>query len=74
MKLKEALPVIDSAIILEIADEQEVYASKSLIPESRMNHIITTIKPVDNSILIQLTEPPKVKSLEELGYNFESGM
>lgn len=74
MKLKEALPVIDSAIILEIADEQEVYASKSLIPESRMNHIITTIKPVDNSILIQLTDLPKVKSLEELGYNFESGM
>ena len=74
MKLKEALPVIDSAIILEIANEKEHYDSKSAIPESRMNHIVTSIKPENNSIHILLAEPPKAKSLEDLGYSFESGM
>ena len=74
MKLKEALPLIDSAIILEIADVREMYDSKSAIPESLMNHIVTAIKPDNESILIVLSDPPKSKTLEELGYSFESGM
>jgi hypothetical protein len=74
MKLKEALPLIDSAIILEIADNREMYDSKTAIPESRMNHIVTAIKPDNASILIVLSDPPKSKTLEELGYSFEAGM
>lgn len=74
MKLKEALPLFDSAIILEIANNREMYDSKSAIPESRMNYVVTAIKPENTSILIVLTDPPKTKTLEELGYSFESGM
>jgi len=74
MKLKEILPVIDAAIILEIADSKEVYDSKSAIPENRMNHVITSMRSDNKSILIVLSDPPVTKTLEELGYSFESGM
>ena len=74
MKLKEVLAVIDSAIVLELADEKETYDSKSAIPEERMNQIVKSIKPVGNSILIILDEPQRAKTLEELGYSFEAGM
>jgi len=74
MKLKEAIPIIDSAIILETENVKEFYDSKSAIPALWMNHIVTSIKPDNESIHIYLSEPPKVKTLEELGYSFESGM
>jgi len=74
MKLKEVLPVIESPIILEIDNKKEMYDSKSAIPEERINHIVKSIKPDKNSILIILSEAQKAKTLEELGYSFEAGM
>jgi len=70
----ELLTVVDSAVLLEIANKKETYSSKSAIQEERMNCVVKFIKPLNNSILIVLDEPEKVKSLEELGYNFEAGM
>lgn len=74
MKLTEVLTVIDSAIQLEIANKKETYSSKLTIPEERMNYIVKSIKPLNNSILIALDETQKVKTLDELGYSFEAGM
>lgn len=74
MKLKEILPLIDSALILEIENNKEVFNSKATIPESWMYHAVTSIKPDNKSIHICLVESPKPKTLEELGYSFESGM
>ncbi|MFA5330699.1 MAG: hypothetical protein WC384_23100 [Prolixibacteraceae bacterium] len=74
MKLKEVLAVIDSPIVLELANKKEMYDSKSAIPEELMNRIVKSIRPDNNSILILVEEPPKVKTLEELGYSFEAGM
>lgn len=74
MKLKEVLAIIDSAIVLNVAGEKEIYGSKTEIQADRMSHIVSSIKAEDNSIVIILEEPPKTKSLEDLGYSFESGM
>jgi len=74
MKLIELLTVIDSAIVLEIANVKETYDSKSTIPEERMNFIVQSIQPANNELLVVLGEPKKAKTLEELGYSFESGM
>jgi len=74
MKLIELLTVIDSAVLLESTNKKETYISKSAIPEEQMNCVVKFIKPLNNSILIVLDEPEKVKSLEELGYSFEAGM
>jgi hypothetical protein len=74
MKLIELLSLIDSVIVLEKSGKKEIYDSKSAIPEELMNHIVKTIKPENNSILIILSKPPKTKNLEDLGYSFESGM
>ena len=63
MKLKEVLSVIDSVVLLEIADKKERYDSKSAIPEERMNHILKSIHPGNNNIIIVATEPPKAKTL-----------
>jgi hypothetical protein len=71
---KKLLSLIDSVIVLEKADKKEIYDSKSAIPEELMNHIVKTIKPENNSILIILSEPLKTKNLENLGYSFEAGM
>ncbi len=74
LKLKEVFALIDSAIVLEIAGEKEMYDSTKEIPSNRMNYIVTSIKPDEFRIVISLEEPPRTKSLEELGYSFEAGM
>lgn len=74
MKLKEVLTVIDSALVLEIANEKETYDLKSAIPEERLNCIVKSIQPGNNNILIILAETQKAKTLEELGYSFEDGI
>ena len=74
MNLKEILTVIDSPLVLEIANEKETYDSKSAIPEERMNFIVQSIQAANKGILIILDEPQKARTLEELGYNFEAGM
>ena len=74
MRLREILTVIDSTLVLEIANEKETYDSKSAIPEERMNFIVQSIQPANKGILIILDVPQKGKTLEELGYNFEAGM
>ena len=74
MKLKEVLTVIDSALVLELANEKETYESKTAVPEARMNQIVQSIQPSNGSLLIVLAAAPKAKTLEELGYSFESGM
>ncbi len=74
MKLKELLPVIESSVILEMNSKSEIYDSVSAIPEEQMNHVVKSIKSDKNSLLITLIEAPKPKTLEELGYSFESGM
>lgn len=74
MQLKEVLTVIDADIVLEIASEVESYNAKSAIPQNRLDYIVKAIKPLNKSILIILSEPPKSKTLEELGYSFEAGM
>ena len=50
------------------------YDSGSIIPEELMNSIVKSIKMDKNSILIILDESKKVKTLEELGYSFETGV
>lgn len=74
MNLKEVLTVIDSTLVLEIANEKETYDSKSAIPEERFNFFVQSIQPANKGILIILDEPQKAKTMEELGYSFEAGM
>lgn len=74
MKLKEILPLIKLPVILEKDNKREMYDSSSSIQEERMNHIVKSIKSDNNTILVILGEPINPKTLEELGYSFESGM
>lgn len=74
MKLNEALTVINTSIVLETENKREVFESKSAIPESWMNYVVTSIRPDNRGIIISLESPIKAKTLEELGYSFESGM
>jgi hypothetical protein len=74
MKLIEFLPVIDSAVVLELENKTEIYTSKTEIPETWMNLTVTSIKPDNNSIRICLLVTPKPKTLEELGFSFEAGV
>lgn len=74
MKLIELLTLIDSVIVLEKSGKKEIYDSKTAIPEAWLNHIVKTIKPENNCILVILSEQTKTKNLEDLGYSFESGV
>ena len=77
IKLKELIKVFDAAFTTVSA--KGTYDSGSIIPEELMNSIVKSIKMDKNRILITwiqviLDESKKVKTLEELGYSFETGV
>lgn len=74
MKLRELLKVIDSDVTFEIVGAKGKYDSKSDFTVEQMNYTVKSIKNNNDSILINLEEPKKVETLEELGYSFETGM
>ena len=74
MILRELLPVIQSGITLKTADVRKSFGATSDIPEEWKRYIVTSVTSDENGIIVNLSEPQKVKSLEELGYSFEVGV
>lgn len=74
MRLRVLLPVTDSKITLEIAGVKEEYDSRSAVPEDRMYYVVQSIKGENQRILVKLTKPERVPTLEEQGYSFEVGV
>ncbi|MCL6604713.1 MAG: hypothetical protein K6T94_17775 [Paenibacillus sp.] len=74
MRLRELLTVVDANITLEVSGAKEEFITKKDIPEIRMNSEVKGLKATDNGLMINLAEPKKVPTLEELGYSFEIGV
>jgi hypothetical protein len=74
MNLLELQVLTEGAITLKTPDAEIVFESRSAIPDKYMNYIVNSVSSVNNRVFIQLDYPKQVKSLEELGYNFECGM
>ncbi len=74
MNLLELQVLTEGAITLKTPDAEIEFESRSAIPYEYMNYIVKSVSSINNSLVIQLDFPKKMKSLEELGYNFECGM
>ncbi|WP_410514275.1 hypothetical protein PaeBR_07695 [Paenibacillus sp. BR2-3] len=74
MRLRELLTVVEANITLEISGSIEEYFTKKSIPEIRMNSEVKGIKAIENGLIVNLSEPRKILTLEELGYSFEVGV
>ncbi|AHV98598.1 hypothetical protein [Paenibacillus sabinae] len=74
MRLRDLLTVVENTVTLEISGQQETYSTKASIPHTRMNSEVKRLATIDSGLIIQLGEPRKVPTLEELGYSFEVGM
>ena len=74
MRLRELLTVVEANITLEVSGSKEEFTTKKDIPEIRMNSEVKGLKVTDNGLMINLAEPKKVPTLEELGYSFEVGV
>ncbi len=74
MRLLEFQVFVKGAVTLKTPDDEQEYESVSAIPYDYMNYRVNSVFSENNRVIIQLDYPKEVKSLEDLGYNFECGM
>ena len=74
MVLKELMGLIEGNVALRIAENNSPYNAISEVPEHYLHFRVTRLEVLESRILISLQKKDPPKSLEELGYSFESGV
>lgn len=72
MRVKELVDVMDGSFI--ISKNGDTYKSESTIPEEILNAGVRSLQADVDRMLINIEEPTKSESLEDLGYRFEVGV
>ncbi len=74
MTLQDLSPTLRSPIILETKNGREAFQAIAGIPLSFWKDRIVSIHAEGDSLVLRLEEQTPIKSLEELGYSFETGV
>ena len=73
MWVKELVDIIDGVFAI-VSKDGSKYESGSSIPEKVLNTGVISLQVDVDRMLINIEEPAKSESLEDLGYSFEVGV